>query len=427
MLRSKLTASGYVLFSFTFAWSVTGCNTAERLLEGKECGPAGECAKGFVCDLRTNACVTHSGLGSERSADDQEDNGEPETESPNEPALGPAAGSSMDPEASPGGQEDAGAAEAPPDMQLDAIDAGSAVAQGSPVADSGVAEPEPTDDEVSLPSAEVPLPCNSGAFSVPEPIWGPSSIAGRHGGASFTPDALTLYLMGTAYGTFNNNGSGYTTSIYRAKRPDRDSPFGEAEPVDELQVGAPTGTPHIGQAGLGLYFYKEDADRDLYQATRADVDSPWSDIVALSNVNSDSDDYSPWLSSDRLGLYFTSHRGGGEGASDLWYAGRALATGPFGMPFVLSNVNSTADERSPTTTPDEQTLYFTSDRAGVGDVFEATRSSKGGAFTEPKVVEELSSTGDDSYVALSRDGREIVIASNRGGYNDLWLARRNCE
>jgi hypothetical protein len=129
------------------------------------------------------------------------------------------------------------------------------------------------------------------------------------------------------------------------------------------------------------------------------------------------------------------------GGIDLWASYRQNTHDDFGWqtPVNLGPVvNSPADDDGATLLPNDDgtvTLYFTSNRpGGLGDfdIYSSTWSPSGG-FTVPVLVTELSSPGRDTRTALSRDGLEIYITSNRAGSMvgaddlpslDLWVATR---
>ena len=97
-------------------------------------------------------------------------------------------------------------------------------------------------------------------------------------------------------------------------------------------------------------------------------------------------------------------------------------------------VNSAVFDGSPTVSPDETELLFTSARhpsapRGQQDIFVATRPDKNAAWTAPMNVGAMinDSVGDDVSLRLSSDGLSLFYASNRsGGFGkaDLYVATR---
>jgi hypothetical protein len=62
---------------------------------------------------------------------------------------------------------------------------------------------------------------------------------------------------------------------------------------------------------------------------------------------------------------------GGVANSDLFVAWRRSTSDLFSVPQALVDLNTAADERDPWLTPDGTTLYFTSDRGGVLNIYTA--------------------------------------------------------
>lgn len=100
-----------------------------------------------------------------------------------------------------------------------------------------------------------------------------------------------------------------------------------------------------------------------------------------------------------------------------WEAARALAAGQ----------EAQAELTTPRLADDGATLYFTRKSAlGRADIYRCRRSE--GSWSAPEPVREWNSPADDVGPAFSRDGRQVVFASNRfkgeGGF-DLYLSERN--
>ena len=199
--------------------------------------------------------------------------------------------------------------------------------------------------------------------------------------------------------------------------------------------------PAISKDGLSLYFASgrpgSFGDFDIYVSQRASVNDPWGTPQNLGPIiNTSSREFSPALSTDGHSLYFASNRAGGFGNLDLYVSRRHNNRDDFGWqpPENLgSSVNTNANENSANYFEDEITgtilLYFASDRPGLGgnDIYASTLQLDGG-FGTPVLVQELSSSSDDSGPAIRRDGLEIFLGSNRpgslGGSSDLWVSTR---
>src|SRR6266581_824830 len=175
--------------------------------------------------------------------------------------------------------------------------------------------------------------------------------------------------------------------------------------------------------------------------------SEWSTPVNLGPVvNSSSVDANAGLSSDGHTLFFVSNRAGGVGNNDIWMSHRQCLACDWEAPVNLgAPINSDAIDGAPTMSEDGRLLFFYSARAGgfgLGDVYVSHRvtagasidiyrvavSNDGDALGPAVLVPELSSPGGfDQKVAVSTDGHELLVSSDRtGGFGnlDIWRFTR---
>lgn len=205
-----------------------------------------------------------------------------------------------------------------------------------------------------------------------------------------------------------------------------------------VNVGAPVNAagfaevdPVLSKDGLTLYFSCLNCPGglggyDIWVAERPDEDSPWGVPRNLGpSINTALGETNPALSPDEHSLYFTSNRPG-FGAADLYVARRHDKRDHFGWqsPENLGpGINSVADDRmSASPFEDEATglevLYFISNRAGGpggDDIYVSTRGPDG-AFGSVVLVAELSSASQDRAPDIGRrGGLEIFFSSDRPG------------
>lgn len=85
-------------------------------------------------------------------------------------------------------------------------------------------------------------------------------------------------------------------------------------------------------------------------------------------------------------------------------------------------INTEFQEFGPTMTPDAKTLYFYSKRfnRGYTDIFKSERK-KDGTWDFPEEVEDLNSPFDDQSPFISRDGKTLLLSSNRDGSVEVTL------
>lgn len=129
------------------------------------------------------------------------------------------------------------------------------------------------------------------------------------------------------------------------------------------------------------------------------------------------------LSADGLELYFGSDRGGGGGGFDIYRSTRASHSAAFGMPALVSEVATGANEDNPFLTSDGLELWF--DRAG--EIMRATRVDLQSAWQAPQPVAEINSGANDVAAMVRDDLLAVYFASDRtpsSGNIDLYIATR---
>ncbi len=189
--------------------------------------------------------------------------------------------------------------------------------------------------------------------------------------------------------------------------------------------------PVAAPNGLSLYFASNRATSvamatDIWVSQRATLSSAWGAAQILTVLNTSSQDGITSISPDGREMFIQSNRPGGMGGSgnDLYISTRTDPNNDFGWtaPVSLGAVlNTTSDDSlasyfvNPAT--GAGTLFFSSDRnnaPGNRDVYQSTRNADG-TFNAPTPVAELNSAGDDSRLAIRRDGLELFFSSTRLG------------
>ena len=178
------------------------------------------------------------------------------------------------------------------------------------------------------------------------------------------------------YFATNRGGGAGGLDIWRAAYDD--GVFGEPEPVDAgLNTAADESDPAPLMGTRALAFASDrDGDWDLYLArprvgepSEDEPESNW-EIEELEAINSAFEDREPSFASNGLGMVLSSDRPGGAGGYDLW---RSVQKDGQWLPAeVIPGVGSPGDERSPLSSRDGFTLYYSSAEAsGSGDLFRA--------------------------------------------------------
>jgi Tol biopolymer transport system component len=209
---------------------------------------------------------------------------------------------------------------------------------------------------------------------------------------------------------------------------DLTKPFGSAV----LVQGVASSTPSALDASLRLspdektayFFSSRTGNQLLYTAIRASVADPFENVAALANVNT-SNQYNPTITADGQTLYFASFRPGGTGNNDIYQAARNPTTADFGTPRLAPNVNTAGSEVQPYVTHDGTTMYFVRTLAsGQTAIFRATGSVAGG-FINAAGVPELAFAANESDPVQSADGLTLFWSSDRSGNADVWQAQRS--
>lgn len=89
---------------------------------------------------------------------------------------------------------------------------------------------------------------------------------------------------------------------------------------------------------------------------------------------------------------------------------------------IRGNVNTAFQEFGPSLSPDAKTLYFYSKRTNKGytEIFKSSLDSKN-EWSFPEEVVELNSEFDDQSPFVTRDGKSILLSSNRDGSVEVEL------
>ncbi len=146
-------------------------------------------------------------------------------------------------------------------------------------------------------------------------------------------------------------------------------------------------------------------------------------LFACSSSSNDSDDSSSDADAGGNGDGGTADGGGDsgspqrDGGNDSGVVTGCNVNKAFGTPVLVAGVNSTSDEIGASLSPDELTIYFSSDRAAPGneDLYMATRASRADAFATPTALSSLNTSGSEIAPSITADGLTVYFA--RSGDN----------
>ncbi|HEX3023992.1 MAG TPA: OmpA family protein, partial [Chitinophagaceae bacterium] len=143
----------------------------------------------------------------------------------------------------------------------------------------------------------------------------------------------------------------------------------------------------------------------------------WSEPENLGpNINSGYWDSSPSLSPDNRVLYFSSNRPGGFGGKDLYMSVR-MANGKWGPATNMGpDINSKGDDMAPYIHADNQTLYFTSDGLpgyGGTDLFICRKDIAGNWSKPENLGYPINTIENEGSICVSSNGLTAYYASDR--------------
>jgi hypothetical protein len=228
--------------------------------------------------------------------------------------------------------------------------------------------------------------------------------------------------------------------------------WGAAQKIDaingnstELNTALVDGCPIQSPDGLSLYIASNRSGGvgglDIWVAHRSSVDGAWGHPENLgAPINTAADEFCPTPVRGN-GLYFVSRKvvaGVSCGLGDIYFTKDNPAHGwsePEHLACAPDGPNTALDEMGPSYVEIDGSgqLYFSSSRAPaqgglvLGDVFVSEQLTGGGFGPASAVTSLNSATANDIQPNVRKDGREVVLSSDRTGTvggQDIWVATR---
>jgi Tol biopolymer transport system component len=160
-----------------------------------------------------------------------------------------------------------------------------------------------------------------------------------------------------------------------------------------------------------------DADAPFFDAPAAcDGATAFGAPVPITELNmAGANDVTATLSPDENTVYFASDRPGHIGGASIYVATRATRMTTFGTPALVPNVNDpNGVVLNPAITGDGLRLYLQATFPGVNPhLYVATRASTVTPFAVPVPVGNVNSAADDFLPTISLDGKLLAFSSNR--------------
>lgn len=237
-----------------------------------------------------------------------------------------------------------------------------------------------------------------------------------------TVDEQTMYFTSRRKGSTGgmlDPLNKYFEDIYVSKKTDStwSKPKNLGKPVNSETHDA---TVSLSGDGKQMFIYrtnKELTGGDIYSTKK--IDNEWSIPKKLSSeINSEYGlETCAILSPDEQTIYFSSNREGGYGGKDLYRIkkmpnenwSKAQNLGP--------TINTPYDEDSPFIHPDGKTLFFSSKghhNIGGYDIFEVSKTEYG--WTAPKNMGyPINTVSEDIFFVVSADGKRAYYSSTKKG------------
>ncbi|TRZ82401.1 MAG: hypothetical protein D4R91_03845, partial [Sediminibacterium sp.] len=223
-------------------------------------------------------------------------------------------------------------------------------------------------------------------------------------------DSLFLFMRRSSF----KREDFYTSIITKNK-------FSKASPLsDDLNMEEKKGSMSLTQDLNTLYYAADYNEKgfgryDIYKVTK--TKKGWSEPKNVGkNINSDYWDSSPSIAPDNQALYFCSNRPGGYGGIDIYVSYKnekgfweeAMNMGP--------SINTTGDEQAPFIHADNKTLYFSSNGwpgFGGSDLYVSRKKIDGNWSSPMNLGYPINTFDNEGSIAVAGNGFEGYIASDR--------------
>ncbi len=223
----------------------------------------------------------------------------------------------------------------------------------------------------------------------------------------------------------NQNTGGYFDDIYVSYR----NRLGEWQEPEILNLNSegPAATMNVSPNGQVLYVYGAEDEGSIMESTL--VGETWTTpqkMDAPINLPNSWETHVA-VTSDGETVYFISNRKGGSGGRDIWRV-KKLPTGEWSEAYNMGPVlNTPFEEEAVFISPDEKTLYFSSQGHNSMGGFDVFRSDidESGNWTEPvNIGYPINTVDDDVFFVTSADGRRAYFSSFREegmGEKDIYV------
>ena len=279
----------------------------------------------------------------------------------------------------------------------------------------------------------------SGAVARQEGPWGTAVLetginsAQADGCPIESPNGLNLYIASTRPGAVG--GATDPNDIWRFHRDSLDAPWGAAEHLPAPVNSAAADFCPTPLNGKRLYFVSARPGfcgaGDIFRTRERPVGG-WTSPENLgcqatgAGPNFAGGEFSPSIVETAQGtLLFFSSPGADGGTDQDLYVSTMDARGDFGPATIVSELNTAANDQMPNVSRDGLEIVFASDLGntpGVFDIWTSTRASSADAWSAPtKLDGNVNTAASETRPSLSGDGRRLHF----GRLGDIWVSSRD--
>lgn len=270
-------------------------------------------------------------------------------------------------------------------------------------ADAGSSQDSGSNNIVFL-DAGIDAPVVLGPWGTPTLVTGASSDMLTEEDSTLSSDKLELYFKRIDA----------DAQLYVMKRTTATDAFGAPAALTILNSAMDEESPRLSQDNLTLYFGRSG---DIYKSIRTSTSSPWQAPTAVTELNTAA--YEKWAHVCPNGYVMVSRAVANNGQNLFDGTITTNANNP------VTVFNTAQNEQGTLLSQDCLHVWFQSNRDGTFDIFEASRTTPTGAWTNPtKMTDFNTTTSGEEDPWISTDGRVFVYASNALGTKDLYISTR---
>jgi Tol biopolymer transport system component len=253
-------------------------------------------------------------------------------------------------------------------------------------------------------------------FSQPQLVASVSDPLAYDADPTVTGDLLEMFFFSDRSGS---------RDIWTSHRLSATDPWGAPTSVSELNSAFPEEGPSISLDGRRIWFVtdRDGLGRNIWRSSRSGRGAPWAAPQPVTELAGSGNDLGPSLDAAETTVFFATSRAPSMGGYDLFFSTRVNTSASWAVPRPIPGLNSSFDEKEPFVAQGGLVVFFTSSRAGVGDLFWSERQSTTEPFPVPVPLVDLNSPSTwDSDPSLSQDLTYILFDSERSGISDIYEA-----